>query len=394
MSQCQALIDDLEAALRNGSTERRTDILRRVADLFLGRCNTYSTEEVALFDTVILHLCGHIEHRALEQLSHRLAPGACALTSVIGRLARDDDIAVSGPVLAQSERLTDADLVEIAGSKGQQHLLKIAGRARLNEVVTDVLVDRGDSVVATEVAANAGARFSSSAFAKLVMWADGDERMTEAMAGRPDLPPHLIRQLLVRATDNVKARLLAVAQPEARDEIQRVLSEISNQINRAVNPRYYAEAKLLVRRFSQDTALTRRKLLEFADAHRLGESVAALSALSGLSIDLIDRLVLDPGHYGIMVLCKSMGFDWRTAHAVISIPRMGAGPRSLVIDEVYEEYQTLSTESAQRLLRFWQVRQTNPGMDGSQRKDDVVAVRRANAAPRDEMQPDFAAISR
>lgn len=381
MSQSQALIDDLEAALKNGSTERRTEILRRVADLFLGLCNVYSEEEVALFDTVILRLVSHIEQRALVQLSHRLAPVANAPVGVVGRLARDDDIAISGPVLTQSERLTDDDLVEIASSKGQQHLLKIAGRARLNEVVTDVLVDRGDSEVANKVAANGGARISNSAFSKLIMWADGDERLAEAVADRPDFPPHLIRQLLVRATDNVKERMLATAQPEARNEIQKVLADISSQINKAVTPRYYAEAKLLVRSYSQDTAHTGRKLLEFADAHRLGESVAALSALSGLSIDLIDRLIHDPGHYGIMVLCKSLGVEWRTAHAVMSIPRIGREPRSLVIEDVYEEYQTLSTASAQRLLRFWQVRQMNPGGDGNQRRGDIVAVRRLNAGP-------------
>jgi len=58
MSQAQALIGDLEAALKSGSTERRTEILRRVTDLFLGRCNPYSGAEVARFDTVILRLIG------------------------------------------------------------------------------------------------------------------------------------------------------------------------------------------------------------------------------------------------------------------------------------------------------------------------------------------------
>ena len=377
MSSPQSLIDDLESALRNGSTERRTEIMRRVADLFLGGCDDYSEAEVALFDDVIGRLIRHIEHRALAQLSHRLAPVANAPARVIGCLARDDDIAVSGPVLKQSERLSDADLVEIAGSKSRQHLLKIAARARLNEAVTDVLVDRGDSEVANEVATNAGARLSNSAFSKLVMWADGDERLATAVAGRPDLPPHLIRQLLVRATDKVREHMLAATHPDAQDEIKKVIADISGQINKAVTPRYYAEAKLLVRSFSQDTAHTRRKLLEFADAYRLGETVAALSALSGMSVDLVDRLIHDPGHYGIMILCKAIGSDWRTAHAVMSIPRKGVEPRSLVTEDVYEEYHRLSVGTAQRLLRFWQVRQMKTAEN--ELDDGVIVPRDVNA---------------
>jgi uncharacterized protein (DUF2336 family) len=385
MSQAHALIGDLEAALKGGSSERRVEILRHVADLFLSQCSVYTEHQVALFDTVILRLIGHIEQRALAQLSERFAPVANAPAGVIGQLARDNDIAIAGPVLEQSARLTDEDLVEIAGSKNQQHLLRIAGRAQLSEVVTDVLVDRGDSEVASKVTSNAGARLTNSAFSKLVMWADGDERLAEALAERPDLPPHLVRQLLVRATDSVKERLIAATPPHAQAEMQRILAEISGELNKAVTPRYYTEAKLLVRRYSQDTQLTKRKLLEFADAHRLGEAVAALSVLSGLTIDFVDRILHDPGHYGVLVLCRSIGVEWRTAQAVMSIPRMGMEPRSLAIEDVYEEYQTLGIDTAQRLLRFWKVRQMNPGANGTQRKDDVIAVRRVNPAAREEM---------
>jgi len=104
-----------------------------------------------------------------------------------------------------------------------------------------------------------------------------------------------------------------------------------------------------------------------------------------LTIDLVDRILHDPGHYGVLVLCRSIGVEWRTAQAVMSIPRMGMEPRSLAIEDVYEEYQTLGIDTAQRLLRFWKVRQMNPGANGTQRKDDVVAVRRVNPALREEM---------
>jgi len=317
----------------------------------------------------------------LAQLGRQFAPVANAPTGVMARLARDDDIAISGPVLAQSQRLTDDDLIEIASTKSRDHLLKIAGRARLNEAITEIFVDRGNSEIVNEVAANNGAQFSYSSFSKLVMWSDGDERLAEAIAARPDLPLHLIRQLLVRATERVRERLLSVTPPEARDEVQRVLTEIAGQFNKAVTPRYYSEAKLLVRKYSQDTQLTMRKLLEFANAHRLGESVAALSVLSGLPIDLVDRLIYDPGHYGILVLCKAIGTDWATAQAVMTIPRAGVAPRSLVIEDVYDEYQALSDAAAQRLLRFWRVRQMNPGGDGTQRKDDIIVIQRVNPPP-------------
>jgi uncharacterized protein (DUF2336 family) len=40
---------------------------------------------------------------------------------------------MAGPVLVNSEQLTDGDLIEIAKSKSQAHLTMIARRAQLNE---------------------------------------------------------------------------------------------------------------------------------------------------------------------------------------------------------------------------------------------------------------------
>ena len=74
--------------------------------------------------------------------SGRRQEGSCPSS-----LARHDEIAVAGPVLAQSVQLTDRDLVEIAGSKGQAHLGAITERTRLAAAVTDILIQRGDTGV-------------------------------------------------------------------------------------------------------------------------------------------------------------------------------------------------------------------------------------------------------
>jgi len=48
-----------------------------------------------------------------------------------------------GPVLTNSTRLTTRDLVEIAQTRGQDHLLAFPG-ARIEADVTDVLLNRGN----------------------------------------------------------------------------------------------------------------------------------------------------------------------------------------------------------------------------------------------------------
>jgi uncharacterized protein (DUF2336 family) len=280
---------------------------------------------------------------------------------VIRKLASVDAIEVAGPILERSERLTDQDLVEIARTKGQAHQLSIAGRPSLNEAVTDALIDRCDVAVANKVAGNSGARISNLGFSKLAMIAEGDEQLTETMAKRTDIPPRVFRELLSRATETVRQTLLASAPPSAQAGLKRILNDISSKIGSRVTADHYAEAQRHVSAFSQDTALCRKKLADFASAKIVGKTVATLSLLSAVPIDLIDRLMHDSSPYGIMVLCKVLGLDWATACAVMAArPRPEDEDGSFDLDDLQKDYEKLTAPVAQRLLRFWQSGQTLP----------------------------------
>lgn len=352
MTPKNPLIREIESALNGGSSEKRRAILMSVTDLFVMGAARYAEEETRVFDDVIQRLIDHVETAALAVLSARLAPLENAPLGTIQRLARNDAVEVAAPVLNQSVRLSDADLVEIASTKSQGHLTHIARRPRLNTAVTEALVDHGNLDVANEVASNAGAQLSQLTVAKLVLRADGDGRLAESLARRAEIPPAMFRRLIAQATDAVRQRMLASAPPHLHAAINKVLSEISAQIARpAQAPRNYAEAQRVVGRFSQDTDLTRMRILEFADAGRVAETIVALSVLSGVPIAHVERLTEEESGFGLMVLCRSIVLDWNTVQSVLTM-REGA-PADACYDELREQYEELSTASASRLIHFW-----------------------------------------
>jgi len=355
MTQALPVIDELERVLTTSPAEKHAAILKRVTDLFLANGANITENVASVFDGVIARLIDHVERRALVELSTRLAPLRQAPPDVVQRLAADDDIEIAGPMLAQSERLSDQSLVAIAERKSQSHLSKIADRAKLSAAVTDALVDRGDRDVVSKVAANSGAQLSKTGMSMLVMRASGDDELTDAVGQRPDIPPALFKQLLAHATERARQRLLATAKPDAREAINRVLGQIAKQIgSRTVSRKDYAAAERLVQSFSQDTALTRSKVFEFADGNRIAELVAALSILSGVPISLVARLICDSEPFGAMALCKAIGLEWMIAHAVLNnLPGMN-DEREEKLEQMCEEYDRLSTGSAERLLGYWQ----------------------------------------
>jgi uncharacterized protein (DUF2336 family) len=138
MQARKSLLAELEDAIHGSSRDQRVETLRRITDLFLTGANRFNDEQIGLFDDVLTQLIERIEAKALSELSAQLAPVAAAPVEAVRRLARHDDIAVAGPVLAHSTQLTDLDLVEIAKVKSQAHLLAISERTNLDQSVTDV----------------------------------------------------------------------------------------------------------------------------------------------------------------------------------------------------------------------------------------------------------------
>ena len=194
MSESQSLIAQLDATLSKASSAQQLTVLRRVTDLFLDRADTYSNDHVAVFDDVIGWLVERVEKAerpALAELSGKLAPVGNAPVNVINRLARHDDIAISGPVLQKSNVVTDQALADVAGAKGEKHLAVIASRPLISESVTDVLVGRCTAETARKVTGNKGASLSEIGFVKLINRAKTDKALAAAIEGRTDLPPEL-----------------------------------------------------------------------------------------------------------------------------------------------------------------------------------------------------------
>ena len=148
------------------------------------------------------------------------------------RLANDDDITVAGPVLTLAPRLAETDLIDVASNQGQAHLQAICGRRSLGEVVTDVLVRRGNREWRA-CRRKPQCTYLRQGFSSLVKRAEQDEILAEKVGLRPDIPPPMFREPLTKATAVVHRRLIASATPEVRAAIGEVLAKVSKEVGPA-----------------------------------------------------------------------------------------------------------------------------------------------------------------
>jgi uncharacterized protein (DUF2336 family) len=357
MSQAASVIDELELVLTAGSSDRRTEILRRVTDLFLGDAGAFNQEQVGLFDDVLAHLVRQVETKALAELGAKLAPIDNAPTGVIRTLAHHDEISVAGPVLAQSTQLTDRDLIEIAAEKGQSHLGAISERKRLAAAVTDILIQRGDTTVVHKLSQNQGATFSEGGYVELAHRAEKDERLAENLGVRMDLPPQLLQDLVSKATETVRARLLAVVPPESRAAIQQVLFSVSDKVLRSAGaPRDFNHATALVDKLQGTGQLNETAIAGFAEGSQYEETVVSLARLCAVPVDLIERLMQNIRYDGILVACKAAELRWQTFNAILKLRFAPYEVPATDSAQARSDFIKLSVATARRMVRFWLVR--------------------------------------
>jgi uncharacterized protein (DUF2336 family) len=363
-----SIVEEVEAAIKIGSAEKRLDTVKRVTDLFLLSAGSLNSEQIDLFDEVLERLIKTIEIRAIADISARialaemsaqLAPVTQAPRNVIRRLARNDEISVAAPVLAESARLSDEDLVGIAETKGEAHLLAISSRWWLKEIVTDALLVRRYPSVSRRIIKNPGARVSAAGFAIAIAQAESDPELAVETGIRVDLPSELRRELLSHATDAVRSRLLSRAPPHLFEDIRNAIASVSAGVNREMSKgRDFAAAKRLVMSLSAKGELSEAALFGFAKQRKYEETVAALAELSRSTIEVVRPLMQSLRDDGVLVPCKAAGLRWETVHAVLE-SRFATGsmaPRELAIAK--GRFIKLTAEDANRLLRFWQVKST------------------------------------
>src|ERR1700744_3979643 len=200
-TESAVLIAELGEASDGRSPERWARILRQVTQLFLADAHRFNKGQIAVFDDVLLRLMARADAQALALLSNDLSRASAVPGQAVSRLAFHADVQVAGPVLKRSTAVPDADLVEIAGMRSQQHLLEIAGRQNVHVPVSDKLVERGEAAVLDRLAENRGASFSEAGCAALGAKARLDKRLAETLARRSDIPPALRKELAAKVGD-------------------------------------------------------------------------------------------------------------------------------------------------------------------------------------------------
>ena len=324
-------------------------MLHQLTELFLVNIGHYSADQLDLYDGVLNELVKRVDVAARVKLAQRLAVIEGAPTKTIHSLAFDDAIEVAEPVLSQSNALDDDALSRCISQKGQEYLLAIATRDKISETISGQLIARGDRKVLGTIAANPGAAISDPSFGILVRKSVDDDWLSECIAGRKDIPQHHLRDLLLKASEIVRQRLM-IAHPEIGDAIQEIfpspMSPATNRVGPSIDYR-------LAEQTVKSREITEEAVKEFARQNKIAEIIVVIARLSNLSVDEIERLLMNTWTSPVAVIFKAIGFHLSTLETIYRLRLTDHEPARNDLIQTKAEFIAIRRPTAERIVRYF-----------------------------------------
>lgn len=348
-------LHDLIQLAKEPSSERRRELLRGITDLFF-TTDSHAPTELGLFDDVMSDLADEMEAAVRAELAERLS-GASVIPSKMARRLAGDDIDIATPILS-ARALSEADLISVAGSAGQDHLRAISQRDTVPSAVADVIMAQGDDDTVDVLLRNDGAQLSRQAHESAIDRAARNPKLHEAVVNRAALPADLLNEMYfvveARLRDTIMARNSAMDPAALEAALAAGRNRLAEQDG--ILPPDYAGAERMVNRMRADDRITPELLATWLREGKHTLFTVALSQLAEIDFHtarrILDRRDLD----ALAIVCRAAEFDQRlflTFAVLIQDKDTNAIGKAR---EYGALYTALTTEAAMRTIRFWRMR--------------------------------------
>ena len=350
------MFDTITDLAREKSSDKRRELLGRVADLFFDGAEHHSQKEAVIFRDIVLKMLDDVDRDGRSEFSKRAAPQESLPADVARQLAQDD-VSVAGPMLQNSPVLTDEDFVSFSQSLSPKHLESIAQRDHLSGKVTDALIENGTREVWRKVSQNKGAEITSKGFDTLVSNASGDQILQASLSARSDITVEAAKSLLPLLPPDGKQRLVSLFEKNSA-----MAGELLGTAHRRVTAEKLVgrkgrlEAKLMITDVKEGKIQLSDAIIQFAEADRSSDLITFLAVMADMDEPLVSNAFYQENDDPIAILCKSLDVSVDAFTRVMKVRcdklklPLSVGGRSII------RYKELDVSSSQRAMRFVQMR--------------------------------------
>ncbi len=370
-------------------------LAKRLADAICLPASKLTPQERHMAGDVLVELLRSAEPDIREAVAKRLTMLNEAPRTILVILAKDD-IDIARHILEKSKSLSDSDLIQIARKVSGAHRKVIAQRRHLSDAVVDILVEFMEEDVCETLLKNENAALSETATQRLLTVSRNHQPYVQLLCKREEVRPSHGLTMFWWANPANRKRILhrfavtrevlqescfdlyAMAAKEGWQDagVRKALQFVERrQRNRAAAEKSpYGSLEAAIEAVTE-TGLTR-------------EITEEISYMAGIKPATGAQILTDKTGEALAILCKAPGL--KRHH----LETLWKGLKRPIYDldetphadfaRVIETFDTISTDRAQTVLRYW-----NWSLTASLNKD-VLRYIKNGTIPREE---DFGAAA-
>lgn len=353
---------DMQSAVPTDDVRRQ--LARRLADAICLPASKLTPQERHMAGDVLVELLRSTEPDIRETVAKRLVMLNEAPRTLLVILAQDD-IRIARHVLENSKSLTDSDLIKIARKVKMEHRVMMAQRRHISDAVVDVLVEFMEEDVVETLLKNKGSSLSDTAIQRILVISRSHQPYVELLVRREELrPSHGLTMYWWADSSNRRRILKRFAVP--RNVLQESCKELYPMAAaEGWNDSGVRKALQFIEPRQRNRAATERS--PYANLEEAIDDIARtgltrmiteeISYMAGIKPATGAQILTDKGGQPLAIFCKAPGLKrdhleklWRGLGNQTHTPEGAIDP---AYNRVVETFDTISTDKAQTVLKYW-----------------------------------------
>jgi hypothetical protein len=178
------------------------------------------------------------------------------------------------------------------------------------------------------------------------------------LVARADLPADMLNDIFAFVSGDLREKVrqkLAAIPPEM---VEKALQDATRDVMTEMRHMKGADVKAMVfvGEMVQQKKLNEALLIQLARNAQTTELIHAFARLAEVDVKTVRRLVNARNIEGVAIICRSMRFELATFLALAMHLGRDGDEGVTSVHRVMELYEQVTSESAQRVVRFWRVR--------------------------------------
>jgi uncharacterized protein (DUF2336 family) len=340
----------------------RRALLKRLADVVSLPSSRVNTFERSVTADLLVEILRDAEFEERARVARRLS-SLVEIPDCLVRLILRDDIDIAQPLLTDAT-LTDSDLLDCIRHATGAHRKLIALRRGLSEMVSEALVEAGETLVVEALLRNDHARLSPCAVELVVAMTQKQPPLAPLLLRRPEVRPNHAYMLFWWAETDCRRQILqrfAVS----REVLQEAAGDVF-PLAAAENWQDDLTRKALqfIERRQRNRAAIEKSVyggleqaIAAAESGMTRELAEEIAYLAGIKPMTGAKIMTDDGGEGLAVLCKATGLprsSLRTLWRALRRPELTeSGEYAPRLARVIEVFDMVAVDRAQTVLRYW-----------------------------------------